>query len=382
MLTRLLRRRPLPGQVSGDPTLLALALHALTLAALFAVTVAGFGVLYPIGYDGLLAALLVAVLAWLVVGLRRRSSAAPSPLSPRWRWLGRIRAVARVLFMAVLTLWLGLLGWERLSPGGDPPPAKDATASIRVLTWNLHCGQTHGPVWLHFNWGTRRHALQTALHQAAPDILCVQEAVAEQVTFLETVLPLHRRVGVGRDDGKDAGEFCAIYFDERRFTEIDSGTFWLEEPIDRPHGGWPNVKRVCTWARLRDRDGGRVLRVYNSHSYLTDPARIEASRIILDHVKEGDATDAVIVTADFNAGPDAPSRRMFLDTGLADSATLAGKAVDTQTFQFHGVRLWNIDGILVNERWRVRRHQIVDVKPEGVFPSDHFGVLADLDWRK
>jgi endonuclease/exonuclease/phosphatase family metal-dependent hydrolase len=38
----------------------------------------------------------------------------------------------------------------------------------------------------------------------------------------------------------------------------------------------------------------------------------------------------------------------------------------------------SLDGILVGPGWGVSRHAVVDVKPDGVFPSDHFGVLADL----
>jgi endonuclease/exonuclease/phosphatase family metal-dependent hydrolase len=379
MIRHLLRRRPLPGQTVGDPTLLALALTALGVVVLLAVITGGIW-FYPIGYDGLVAALLAIALVSLALGWRRRA-AAPTP--PTWRQRGMrwLRNGGRVLVMVFLAVWLGLLGWERLCPGGEPPPPKESPAAIRVLTWNLHCGQESGPVWARFDWAARKQPLQTAVRQAAPDVLCVQEAVAEQVAFLEQALPEHRRVGVGRDDGQDGGEFCAIYYDRRRFAEIASGTFWLEEPIDRPSGGWPNVKRICTWARLRDLKTDRVFRIYNTHSYLTDPARVVAMRILRDQVQAGNPADAVIVAGDFNAGPDAESRKLLIESGLADSATRAGHPADTPTIQLRGVRLWNIDAILVSPHWRVRRYHIVDVKPDGVFPSDHFGVLADLEWE-
>ena len=69
---------------------------------------------------------------------------------------------------------------------------------------------------------------------AQPDILCVQEALEGQVKYLEATLPGHRRVGAGRDDGRSAGEHCAIYFDGDRFEPLGEGTFWLEEPADEP----------------------------------------------------------------------------------------------------------------------------------------------------
>jgi endonuclease/exonuclease/phosphatase family metal-dependent hydrolase len=84
-----------------------------------------------------------------------------------------------------------------------------------------------------------------------------------------------------------------------------------------------------------------------------------------------------VLVGDFNAAPDAPSRQLFADVGLRETATLAGKQT-APTYLFYGVRMGSLDGILVGPEWRVSRYLVVDVKPDGVFPSDHFGVLADL----
>jgi len=262
------------------------------------------------------------------------------------------------------------------------PPAKADPALVRVLTWNIHCGREDGPPWERFDWSTRKEALRAALDHAAPDILCVQEAVAEQLTFLEQALPGHRRVGVGRDDGRSGGEHCAIFFDRGRFEEIDGGTFWLEEPTDRPRvGNALDVKRICTWVRLRDQVSGRTLRVYNTHQYLREEARLSAARLIAARIRAGDPADAVLLAADFNASPDAPSRRLFAQVGLAESAERIGKPLDTPTFHFYGLRLWCLDGLLVGPGWRVRNHFVLDVKPGNTFPSDHFGALADLGFE-
>jgi endonuclease/exonuclease/phosphatase family metal-dependent hydrolase len=196
-------------------------------------------------------------------------------------------------------------------------------------------------------------------------------------------LPSHQRVGVGRD-GLAGGEHCAIYFNRQRFEELGGNTFWLEEPIDQPRPGSAlDVKRICTWVRLRDRLSGRTLRIYNTHLYLTEAPRLTAAKLILAQIVAGDPADAVMLTADFNAGPSVPSRRLFIDAGLTDSAERAGRPVDKPTFHFfYGIGLWCIDGILVDSHWRVANHVIVDVKPMNTFPSDHFALLADLDLSK
>ncbi|OAI55009.1 hypothetical protein AYO44_13730 [Planctomycetaceae bacterium SCGC AG-212-F19] len=283
---------------------------------------------------------------------------------------------------AVLASWLGLVLWAELSPGGPPPAAKADPAAIRVLTWNIHCGQDAGPPWQQFDWPARKHALREAVDSASPDILCVQEARHEQVSFLEWALPGHQRLGVGRDDGQAGGEHCAIYFNRDRFAELSSGTFWLEEPKNESgNGSARHVKRICTWARLADRHTGRTVLVFNTHQYLTEKARWSAAQLIRDQIAGADSADAIIFTGDFNAGPAAPSRRLLTDGLLIDSAVLSGKSATTRTFHHAGIPLWPLDGILVGDGWRVNNHQLVNGKYHHKYPSDHFGVLADLAYR-
>ena len=44
----------------------------------------------------------------------------------------------------------------------------------------------------------------------------------------------YRFIGVGRDDGKDAGEHCAIFYRSDRFKVLDQGDFWLSEHPENP----------------------------------------------------------------------------------------------------------------------------------------------------
>jgi endonuclease/exonuclease/phosphatase family metal-dependent hydrolase len=100
-------------------------------------------------------------------------------------------------------------------------------------------------------------------------------------------------------------------------------------------------------------------------------------RILLSRVKAGDPSDAVLLAGDFNAPPEALSRRLFAKAGLREAAALSGRRAEA-TYQFSGVRLRSLDGILVGSGWRVQHYAVVNVKPYGLFPSDHFGVLVDL----
>jgi endonuclease/exonuclease/phosphatase family metal-dependent hydrolase len=310
--------------------------------------------------------------AWPLVCLAFLLVALLIPAGSHFRW-------SRRLLAGLVACWLGLLGWGRWCRGGPVPPPKASPAAVRIVTWNIHCGQDEGPPWQRFDWPARKHALLAALRQAGPDVLCVQEARPGQVAFLEQALPSHERIGVGRDDGKEGGEHCAIFFDRRRFERLDGGTFWLAEPIDTPRPGSAfAVKRICTWVRLRDRGSNRVLRLYNSHLPLTEGVRREAARVLLGRIAADNPSDVVVVTADFNAPPSAASRRLFGEAGLADGAVLAGTRPGLGTFHLYGIPLRCIDGILVGRGGKVDRHLRLDVKPGNLFPSDHFGLLTDL----
>jgi endonuclease/exonuclease/phosphatase family metal-dependent hydrolase len=282
-----------------------------------------------------------------------------------------------------LACWLGLIAWSSLSAGGATPRSKTDVDAIRIVTWNILHGRDRGAPWTRYGWSARKKALESAVTATHPDIFCVQEALAEQVDSIAAMLPQHDHVGVGRDDGRAAGEYCAIFYDSRHFAEVGSGTFWLEEPTDEPPAGLRlGPKRICTWARLFEPSSGRFIRVYNTHLYLTEKARLRAARVILAKIAEGDPTDALLVTGDFNAPPGAASRVLFEKAGLLSTAKAAGGSSNAPTYHFYGIRLRNLDEIFFSPDWAVCEERVLDVKPGNTYPSDHFGVLADLALRR
>src|SRR5712691_2439126 len=101
----LTRRRTILDQHVEEPTLVAMALTVLGLAVLLAICVVAMAALPALGFLPWAFAASAALLAWLVLGLRRqRGLAAPTG---RQRWFRRILASGRMLFISVLTCWLG-----------------------------------------------------------------------------------------------------------------------------------------------------------------------------------------------------------------------------------------------------------------------------------
>src|SRR5437016_3516583 len=93
-----IRRRPLLDQEIREPTLLAFGLTLAGSLILLAACVVGIIALPALGCVWWAFALLAGILAWLVLGRRRKAA----PVTVRQRWFSRIVGGARWLFAGVL----------------------------------------------------------------------------------------------------------------------------------------------------------------------------------------------------------------------------------------------------------------------------------------
>ena len=88
-------------------------------------------------------------------------------------------------------------------------------------------------------------------------IFGTQEGKYQQLQDLKNAMPGYDYIGVGRDDGKQAGEHSAIFYRKEKFEVLDHGDFWLSTITDRPNKGWDAVlPRICTWGKFRDKQTG------------------------------------------------------------------------------------------------------------------------------
>lgn len=251
----------------------------------------------------------------------------------------------------------------------------EAPLSISLITWNIQFGHDHGL--LHNGWSDRKRALAHVLEREQPELLCVQEALPGQLTFLDRVMSGHDRVGLGRDANGAAGEHCAIYFDRRRMELLDSRTFWLSDQPDSSGATWDgHLQRICTWARLADRHHGRPFRVYNTHLPLLPSGRVKSARLILDRISE--AREPLVLAGDFNCGPRSPVWGSFLAAGLRHAETAMGSRRATPTFRVWRFGVACLDGVFACPGWNVVDHRVLRDPVERVYPSDHYGVAVRL----
>ena len=232
-------------------------------------------------------------------------------------------------------------------------------------------------------------ASQILFHDA--HIIGVQEALHEQMTDLQQRLTRYRYEGVGRDDGKQKGEYSAIFYDTTRLQALQSNTFWLSEtPGTAGSKGWDaQITRIVTWIKFRDRKTKKVFFAFNTHfDHIGKIARKESARLLLQKVQEIAGSTPAIVTGDFNAMPSDEPIQVILDSSnplrLTDSKSIS------KTPHYGPVGTFNafgkgdrddqpIDFIFLKGKWSVLKHATLSQAWKGHYASDHFAVLATLN---
>ncbi len=279
-----------------------------------------------------------------------------------------------------------------LAPWGasenEAPRGHQDVVAVAVATFNIRFGTAEDGA---HHWKHRRELCIATLRALEADVVGLQEALAFQIEEILEALPEYVSAGVGRDDGKRAGEHSNILVRTSRFTIDRCETQWLSDmPREPASRSWGNeIPRVVTLVRLIDRQTGEALWVYNTHfDHRSQPSRERSAAMIAALVEARPAyaaSEPIVVMGDFNAGEDNPAVRMLLDTGglgLIDTFRAAHlHAAEVGTFtgfkdQRGGEK---IDHILVSQGVRVLDAGIDRTRgPSGLHPSDHDAVWAKV----
>ena len=158
-------------------------------------------------------------------------------------------------------------------------------------------------------WELRRDAAVKMVAEQKPIAMGLQEACPDQIDFLDLNLTGYKHIGVGRDDGKRAGEMMAIYYDTTRLTLLDSGTFWLSETPEKVSLGWDAAcNRTCTWGHFKMKDTDFEFLYFNTHlDHLGSLARKNSIKLIVAKMTELNPDNVpVFLSGDFNSTTDDP----------------------------------------------------------------------------
>jgi endonuclease/exonuclease/phosphatase family metal-dependent hydrolase len=224
-------------------------------------------------------------------------------------------------------------------------------------------------------WPVRRSAAVAAIELLDADVVGLQEVLPDQLEYLRFRFPKYEIVGVGRDDGIDAGERSSVMVRTGDWRIERSETRWLSDDPGTPGSvGWDaDLTRVATLVWLRHRSG-TTIGVLNTHyDHAGEVAQLQSSRLVAKWTA-GDLP--WIVMGDLNATPDSPPLKALTDAGLryAVPADAGGSWHD-----FTGAEDDDrIDHILISPAWTVTEAAVSHFRPGGRLPSDHWPVMATL----
>ncbi|ORZ05433.1 Endonuclease/exonuclease/phosphatase [Absidia repens] len=159
-------------------------------------------------------------------------------------------------------------------------------------------------------WAIRKFKVADTILFYQPDIVGLQEPVYHQVVDLHILVgDDYDWIGVGREDGKQEGEYTAILYKKDLFTVLDWKTLWLSDtPEEVGSKGWgAKHPRTATIARFKaNASNGEEFSVINTHfDHVSEDARKASATLILQQaIQELDTTVPVILLGDFNSTED------------------------------------------------------------------------------
>lgn len=273
--------------------------------------------------------------------------------------------------------------YDELSEKAQPAQVVDfeekADGTIRIMTFNVRCfGLENLPR------KAREYYVAETVRKGQPDSFGVQEATPTWMKYLEKELgDKYAYVGVGRSNGKNSGEYSAIFYLKDKFEVIESDTFWLSETPEKPSKGWDaSIKRICTWAVLMNKETGEKFVHLNAHfDHQAEEARKNSVDMILEKAKQHNDLP-VVFTADMNIVEGTELyERMIADGTLKDTKYTAEDTMDYLTF--HNLNPAENEGrildyVMVNDKFDAEVYKVVTAGVDGRFVSDHYPVYADI----
>ncbi|MGD2033440.1 MAG: endonuclease/exonuclease/phosphatase family protein [Bacteroidales bacterium] len=255
---------------------------------------------------------------------------------------------------------------------------------LKVMTYNIRNNNPGNNDGVNA-WQFRKDNVCGLLRFYEADIIGLQEALNDQVEYISSALNDYQWIGVGRDDGKEAGEYAPIFFRSGSVSLFKKGWFWLSDTPDTPGKGWDAVcVRICTWALFEHTESRKKFLVFNTHfDHKGTKARSKSVRLVLEKIAEINSSDLpVIFMGDLNLTPETEPID-HLKKELNDSKDISmqppyGPAGTSNGFDFNSMLDKRIDYIFVNDMIKVNSYAVLSDSKDRKYYSDHLPVFVSI----
>ncbi len=266
-------------------------------------------------------------------------------------------------------------------------PAAIFAQEMNIMTFNI---RFNNPRDAENAWPNRVEMVGNLLRFYDPDIFGMQEALIGQIEDVQNQLPDYKWFGVGREDGKNGGEFSPVFYNPAKLILLEHNTFWLSETPEKPSKGWDAaLNRVVTWGKFQSKVTGKQFLVFNTHfDHIGDEARKNSADLIKKKIQEiiKGKNLPVILTGDFNLTPD-KEPIMMLKKFMSDSREVSEESPFGPVGTFSGFDIdadlssRRIDYIFVHGDIKVLEYAALSNFSNHRFPSDHLPVFVQLQLK-
>lgn len=263
-----------------------------------------------------------------------------------------------------------------------------AQKQIKVMSYNIRLDVASDG---ENRWDARKDKVAGLMNYYEADFIGGQEVQHHQLEYLLTQLKQYSYIGVGRDDGKEAGEYSCIFYNKEKFKVIQQSTFWLSQTPDSVSFGWNAAyRRVCTYGLFQNKQTKKMLWVFNTHfDHIGDTARLESAKLITAKINQLTETKKypIVLTGDFNSKP-AEAPAMYINEHFKNARSVSkekpyGPADTWEGFEFTKKPAGCIDYIFLSATGlSVKKFATLTDSYDMKYPSDHFPILATLELNK
>ncbi|MDL1979050.1 MAG: endonuclease/exonuclease/phosphatase family protein [Deltaproteobacteria bacterium] len=234
-------------------------------------------------------------------------------------------------------------------------------------------------------WTCRKDAVAALFDKYRPNFVGVQELNRFQTDFLLEILPEYDCVGI-YEPAPDYWQDSAIFYRKTIECTGSQHFFLSETPSVRSRSWGSKWPRQCTMGRFTI--GSNDLVCINTHFDFEEPAQFNSARLIWHKIRAECPDIPAVLMGDFNAEPQSKAYRWF--TGKIDEGRSSTRPDFEETFKepypgsyhrFTGRPVAGlIDWILYRGRLRPKEPFVIEDSFDGLYPSDHFPVMACFEF--
>ncbi len=257
---------------------------------------------------------------------------------------------------------------------------------LNIMTYNIRYDNPNDG---ENQWKNRKEFLVDQIKYNEVDIFGIQEGLHHQVQYLNNEFTNFNYVGIGRDDGKEKGEYSAVFYNSKKYKVIESNTFWLSETPNDISVGWDaSMERICTYAVFESINTKQQFLVFNTHfDHIGNVARLESSKLIHSKILEININNLpVFVMGDLNLLPSSEPIE-YLSEKFSDSKKISqlkpfGPKGTFNAFKHQEPVEDRIDYIFTNKNnVQVNKYAVLSDSKDCKYPSDHLPVLIEVEFK-